>query len=596
MSEEDKASSNIFRNRKLILISVCVVVILGIAALLAVHFGFMAKSPRQFYLESESKNVKRYSDQIKQVYNDFYTYQKPYMDSRYKDRLELTADLQSGEEKPFGLSNAKDIFDIIRKCKLVVDSNNDPNAKKSLTKLSLLLESAPMLDAEVYTNNRQMGVTIPVFLPDKYFMVNLDKLDEVYDRLESRYNLLPLKPKRVLKKVDIAKAISFSNEEFDGVIKDYGSFVAGLIDESDVKYGKNVTVKVGNEDREGREVVVSLSSEKTKKLLQGIADKISSDDTLLKLTYGNYSDVIKLVDEAGIFQLFEVLDQKGYLKLNKTLKSYMENVDVKKDLDKFKASIKDYGNSAVISDGLKMTLVIDKSGAILDRKTDISYSKSSGEKTAIDIHTGTNDVKNDDFKNGFCEIALSSTDTNGQKQAVLWSFNSDITPSGTGSDKKGKIEITNSNKVNDKEEFSAQIKLDLDKKQDPATLKDNSTVKYDIGFKGGESAATDRFNGEIDTVSWKNNKTKTRDANTTLLINADLPSYNLKNTSLKLDLKKEDRLEIPEFSLPEVQPANEVDLNNISDAGLLKVENEMLSSFGTFYLQNKPMMDAIFAK
>jgi len=572
-----------------------VIAVAAIALLVctAVVYTVLAnKSPRSFYLESEGKNFKKYSDEIKKAYKDFYAEKKPYMENKYKTRTEFTADIRSESEKPFGIPNAKNIMEFIRKGKLIIDTNNNPASKESMTRLSLLLEKSPLLDATFIARDGTMDFTIPVLLPDKYFSFNTDRMDDIYNRLYKRYNLPDIKPKRAVKPVDIAKTIKFSEQELDNIIKDYGAFISGLIDEKDVKYGENVTLNIGGETIKGREIKVDLNGDKTSKFLREIMDKAGSDDTLLKLTYENYADIAQIFDEAGLFQLYKYFEDKGYLGLNDTLKGFINHLNVKKDIDLFKSNIKKFADDTSFKDGMKMVLVVDKSGNILDRKVELSCAKADGENIAVSIHTGTNDVRNDNFRNGIFSIGLSSARPDGVKLEQVWNVSTNLGAISKNGEEKGKIDIGYSSSRNGADVFSVQGKLDIDRKFDEQTFKNNSLIKYEISFKGNDPGVTDKFTGELNSSKWKNNKLKTTNANTSFVLNMDLPSMGLKDTTVKLGLTNEDRLDV-DFSLPEIQPDKRIDINNISDGELEKVEAEAMASLGMFYIKNRQIVDAL---
>lgn len=585
-----KFVSNKFNKKTIFLISIAIFIV---AAIVVVSYLFFFSKPaKQFYLESEGKNFKKYSDQIKQIYSDFYSGQKPYMEGSYKKRLEITANIKSDATALFGITNAQGIFDIINKCKIVVDSKNNPNANTGLTNIALLLEKAPLVDTTVFKKDKQLGFTVPVVLPDRYFTLNTDKLDEVYDRFYKRYRLLPIRPKRVINLIDMAKTIKFSDIELDGIVKDYGSFISSLIQDKDVKYGKNVTVKIGGEVKKGREVVLTLDSIKTKELFNGFIDKMSSDDIMLKLTYENYADVIKMLDEAEIFQTFKVFDEQGYIKLNSTFNDLLNTLNITKDIPGYKAGLKQLLSNIDYPDGLKMTLCIDSSGNILSRKVDINLSSKDNSRTLLNIETGTNSLKYDNFKTGICNLKIISSTKDGNTFTREYSVNSNVIPK--DKNENGQVVLNYTEKKNDVEEFGAQVNLDVSSDLDELTMRTNSSVKYAVKWKNDKNASSgDLVSGEVSSISWKNNKLKTKNDNTTLIVNAEVPSWGLTNTSLKLDLNGEDKFDIGEFQLPQLQGANTIDLNTVSDKDLEKVENEISASFGTFYLKNKPIVDAV---
>lgn len=560
--------------------------ILGLAVA-AAYTLFVNKPARRAYLEAEGKNIKKYTDQLKTAYKDFYADQKPYMDSRYKKRTEFTADIRSDSEKPFGIANAENIFDVLRRCKLIIDSNNDPTSKESLTKVNLLLERAPLIDAEIYTRDRELGFTVPVLLPGKYFTADRELLDQVYQRFN-----LPLRPKKTFKASEAAGALKLDDRELEGIIQDYGSFLSGLIKDKDVQYGDKVSVKVGNEDKTGRQIILTLGGEETKKLIGEAARKFSADEVLSKLTYGNYAGMTGILDEAALFQVYPMLEEMGYLKLNDILKDYLNVLGKKPDREAFKNALEALDTDVTYPEGLKMVVVVDGSGNILDRKLTTLMLRGPEERISIDLHSGTNDSKKDDFNKGFAQVEIGMESPGEDKLLLGWGINSNLDVNSRDESRKGEIAVTHTRKKNGRDEFGIKLDMKVGSKIDEATLKRNSTTEYELAFRGEDPGISDRFFGTMVTDSWRNNKQKTRNSNSSIELNFDLPTLGVKNTALKFDLKNEDRFDV-DFSLPQVKEADTVNLNKATDADLQKVQGDMMKSFGAFYLQNKPVVDAI---
>jgi hypothetical protein len=576
-------------NKKLLIPIFCGAIVL-ISAVVAAVTMLSAKPARSFYLETEGRNFIKYSNQIKNSYKEFYSGQEPFISGTYKSRYEAAVDITTENKEAFGLKNIQSILDIVRKFKLVVEYNNNTKAGQSLTRASLLMESAPLLDAEVYRNGEQVGITVPVLIPDRYFTFDRSKLDSIYDRFG-----IPVKPKILPRSVDIAKTIKFSDLDLDTVKSSYGSFISSLIEDKEVKYGKNVEIDVNGNNTMGREVIVTLDGLKTKKLVQSITEKISNDDLLLGLTFGNFAGIVKLYDEAGLLQAVKALSDYGYIKLGANTKNMPASFDIQKSMENFKSAIKEFGAASSFPDGLGMTIVVDKSGNILDRKLSMAYAGTDGIKYKISLHSGTNDIKNDNFDNGFCDISVEYKNSGGNTLVNEVSVAANLVPGKGEGNKKGRVLVNYIGKKDGKQEFSARAVLDIDKNTDAKTLKDNNIVKYSIELLGSKPDSPDKLSGEINTVSWKNNKSKMNNINTLLTINADIPSLGMKNTSIKLDLKKENKLDA-EFSLPEVDPATVTDIGSMTDKDMKKLMDDIYASFGEFYLQNQPLVDALTGK
>jgi hypothetical protein len=81
-----------------------------------------------------------------------------------------------------------------------------------------------------------------------------------------------------------------------------------------------------------------------------------------------------------------------------------------------------------------------------------------------------------------------------------------------------------------------------------------------------------------------------------LSVDAELPSFGISGLSAVIDLAGEDRMGIGPVSLPEVPQDKLTDLNTVSDAELDRIKMQAAASFGTFYLSNKSVFDALLGK
>ncbi|MCX7843420.1 MAG: hypothetical protein N2489_10195 [Clostridia bacterium] len=559
--------------------------IAGAAAFILFSRG--GQTPKQFYLKAEAKNFEKYSKRIKQGYKEFYTYYEPYLNSRSKTRLELTSSIKSESENPFGISNARGIIDILSKSKLIIDSAHDPKAKESLTKASYLLERSPMLDVNIFTANRQLGLNIPVLLAEKYFIVDTDRIDEVYKRFK-----IPVAPKRIFRMSDIARDLNFSEEEFDGAVDKYGSLISSLIKDEDVKYGKQENRIINSKEKRCRELSVTMDAQETKILFQELAEDVSADDKLIKLTFGNYIILASMLDDAGVFQLVEFLENSGVLSLNDVLKSYISNLNIKNTQVGLSKELVQFIERMDFPEGLTMTMLVDNTGNIVERKISVIMAEKGGRNILLDIKTGLKDENSDIFSKGGLDLGVTLKEQGKDKLFLGWSVNTDITETEKSGGRNGSINVSHARKRNDKDEFAISANFYVDSRTDAATLKKIGSTRYEIGFWAQDPKVVDRFFGDVKWESWKNNKQKTLNRNINMDLNFELPTLDLKNTSIKLDIKAEDKFDI-EFKLPEVKNENRIHLNSITDRDLKKVEEDIAKSFGVFYLQNKPLIDAV---
>ncbi len=574
-------------NKKIAAAGICILI--AAILVLAACFLLIKPSARDFYLRAEGKNIKNYAQQLKDAYKDFYKDNKPFMDSSYKSRYEVSTDIVSSDDRFFGVENSKAIMDILRKCNLIIDYQNNPKTHESITNAGIMLEKAPLVDAGIITRNGQVAVTVPVLLPDKYFTFSSENLDKIYDKLN-----IPVRPKTLLKSADIASSLKFSDKKLDDVIKNYSDYFSSMIDKNEVKYGSKKTVKTESKDFEGTEVVITLDKTKAEKLFKGIMEKAANDDTLIKLTFGNYDMITALFEKAGIFQAINEFYKGGFLSLDGDFKTILAQMSGKKDINSIKTSLKQLAAGASFPDGLKMTLVIDGSGNILSRRLNTIIKTSEGQSFTYNIYTGSNDIKNKSFDNMICDLSVEEQNKDGEK--ILRSIK--IDNSGTVDKNKltaAKNSIKYQRQRNGKEEFSAGIYLDKKFKTDSKIQGGTDNIKYEVTINYALSGKTDTIQGDLNTSYSSNDKKKTRSSKTNITINAKMPSINLPDSSIKLGLTTEDRFNVS-FNLPKVEASDSINLDNITDAQVEGIKKEMLKSLGQFYADNQPLVNAVTKK
>lgn len=593
-------------------IFVIAAVVFAAAGFLATAILLRGADAREAYFKAESRNFERTSQWINDRYTSFIKKQERYINNTYKRRMEVTADVEAGG-KPFGLKDAGSLFDFIKKCKLVVDSRQQPGNSTSLSNISLLVEKVPFLDAELFTEDRKLYFSVPVVLPGKYFSLKLDQMDEVYDKFS-----IPIKPKRLVTATGIAKTIRFDKTALDKSVKNLGSIFSNRIGKKDVRYGEDRELIISGQVVKGREILVSLDPQAATALLHDLAGFISSDVTLLDYTYGNFADMASMLDDAGLFRLFGYLDEMGTVGLNEYEKDMLNVICSRNDLESFRESLVKELKSYSMNNGLEMAMVIDNSGNILDRKLTLDLTAPEGGNSfVINIQTGSSSMEYQDCRNRFMNVMVTRSVTGGVAGAgkgsvetggaagtgnsgalsVVRSAELQITPvfskaDGTGT--KGNIAITCAVTPQNGVKSGVDIKLDISSLMDNTTLKKNNVIKYQADLFGENGDGS--VNGEINRVTWENKKLNTLSSTAGICVQADLPSFGIKDLSAEIKLAGEDKFGMEPFTLPQLQQSDVTDLNAATERDLEKIRMELLASFGTFYLQNKPIFDMILGQ
>lgn len=544
---------------------------------------FLPESAEALYLRAEKNSFEMTVKWVEENYTAFMEKQAPYLQEAHRRRIEITAQIGPGGEA-FGSTDMGGLSDLIEKSKLVVDMRKQPRENNSLTNVSLLLEKVPFLDAELFTDRQKLYFSVPVLLPGKYFSAELDQLEQVYNKFS-----IPIQPKRLVTGAVIADALEFDAAAFKASAGKLGSAAAKYFTKDTVKYGQERELSISGEMIRGREVLVSLDEGSATALLHELTNLIAQEDALLQYTYGNIAQLSSLSEEAGLFRLFEYLDETGAAAMNEIERNLLEKLKVENDPEGFRKTLKETLNGYRVKDGLQMTTVIDEDGNILDRKLvlDLQGTKGNGGFT-LDISSGCSNTVFEDARNRFADIIVSDASrvTELHIRPDFKKAEADKT--------SGSIAVEYAITPQGGDRTGIRFDMELSSKPDELTLKTNRNMDFRAKFFGDTGEGT--LEGEWNNAAWQNNKLNSRNSTSEIRFKADLPFLGIHSFSGVLNLAGEDRFAIEPFTLPDVQQSSVMDLNAATQKDLDRIEMEIMASFGAFYLNNKPIFDAFFGQ
>jgi len=568
------------KGRKAYLVAATLLVIAAAAYFAARLLG--QPDARSFYFKAESRHINRYVQWVQDEYGAFREKYLPYQETAYRRRFEFTADIRSGG-KPFGLSNASRLFDLISKSKLVLDTKKDPVENRSVTTASLLVERAPFMDAEFLTDQGVVYFTVPQILPGKYFSFEQKETERLYDRFS-----IPVRPKKLVTSIDIAESLKLDEEAFDTSLEKLGDVFSEIIKKENVTYGEKKQMEISGEEVKGREVIVNLDGPAATELFRNATDFLTKDEVLLSHTYVNFAYLSELMDEAGLFSLSEYLEDRGIVYLTEEERKIRSALNIKKDMEGVKKAIKSFAENHEIQDGAKMSVFIDKSGNILKRELELTLTSIGDNKPIrLMINTGATTVY-PEIKNRFIDAVLDMKDSGGSalKARIVPVFEK-----AQGDDVTGTISAAFSAERQDGTATGMDIELNITGRTDKDTLKRNNSVKFTIKIAG--EFEDGMISGEVAKTSWKNRKLKTENSTLSISVNAELPAFGIEDFSADIKIAGEDVLGIEAFALPRINKDEVTDLVNAGNSEIDKIKMQVMASFGAFYINNKEIIDAI---
>lgn len=568
------------RTKKLILI---ITVAIIIAAVVYTAWSVLTrKSTEELYLDAEKKLFGEMADNIGKQYASLKEKYKPYMEEAYSTRTELSLKIAGGLES-FGFDDSGAVTGILDKSKLIVKTKTHPVKGISITEADLLLERAPFLNARLFSDPQTIWLSVPDFLPDRYFSVKRDDLEGLYDKFS-----IPVKPLKLISGRELAANLSFELSTFRNSAEKLADIYSGYLQGGAVADNGQKTINFGGGMAGGREVLVRLDEENATSLLRELLTAIANDDGLLLYTYGNFASISGLLDDAGLFRLFGFMDETGAMVLSDYEREILKKLNTGGDMEEFRGNLLKAAASYRLRDGIKMSVLLDKSGNIVYREVSLDFLNTEGGasfRTDIAMGNGTAGYKHVGI--AFREYDPGSAEE--IRRTTELSIRSAVEES-ESSQKEGRIDIDYAI-TEGSERSEIDIGIDISDRTDEKTLKRLSNIRLEADISG--DVGEGNIIAVIDNASWSNRKLNKSNRTTEITLDADLPFLGISGFSATMSIAVEDSFGIEDFSLPDPDESAVMDLYTASGEDLDKLEKDIMASFGSFYLNNKYIFDAL---
>lgn len=568
------------RTKKLILI---ITVAIIIAAVVYTAWSVLTrKSTEELYLDAEKKLFGEMADNIGKQYASLKEKYKPYMEEAYSTRTELSLKIAGGLES-FGFDDSGAVTGILDKSKLIVKTKTHPVKGISITEADLLLERAPFLNARLFSDPQTIWLSVPDFLPDRYFSVKRDDLEGLYDKFS-----IPVKPLKLISGRELAANLSFELSTFRNSAEKLADIYSGYLQGGAVADNGQKTINFGGGMAGGREVLVRLDEENATSLLRELLTAIANDDGLLLYTYGNFASISGLLDDAGLFRLFGFMDETGAMVLSDYEREILKKLNTGGDMEEFRGNLLKAAASYRLRDGIKMSVLLDKSGNIVYREVSLDFLNTEGGasfRTDIAMGNGTAGYKHvgiafREYDPGSAEEIRRTTELSIRSAAE----------ESKSSQKEGRIDIDYAI-TEGSERSEIDIGIDISDRTDEKTLKRLSNIRLEADISG--DVGEGNIIAVIDNASWSNRKLNKSNRTTEITLDADLPFLGISGFSATMSIAVEDSFGIEDFSLPDPDESAVMDLYTASGEDLDKLEKDIMASFGSFYLNNKYIFDAL---
>jgi hypothetical protein len=338
----------------LVYITVITVILAG------VYFAYSNKDNRQIYFNIEAKNFSKILNKLKNSYENFINNQKPYMNEPYNNNTSIYVNFDDKSKSLLKniLPVPFDITNIINKTSLVYNGNYEPHSGAASADISLVLEKTPIIEANIFTENEVRGILIPGLFPGTIFKYNEKERDQI-----PKYLDIPFIP-MVIRMPDIAQKIYFNQHDLNKTMVGYGRLMSSTIKNEDIEILEDVRVKSGDHEIKGRKIIINLSEEKTKSLIEGIGKILLTEDAVFKITFGNIANIYNFMEEKGFNILFVTnKEETKTFNIEKEVKEFLEQ-DIK---------------YCEFLEGTTINLVIDNFDNIVERTINLHFKYKTTE-------------------------------------------------------------------------------------------------------------------------------------------------------------------------------------------------------------------------
>ncbi len=528
--------------------NMAIAVLLVVVLLAGSAYGYVAhdlfKSPKLVYLEAENKLFSQLAKTWRESHDQYYKdYVKPYLENPVRSTMEMSASLK-GLELPD--PNLWLVLDILEKSKVIVESSVDQKNQQYYTKFDVALEGNKLIGFETFVDKTKFGFGVPLIY-NKYAVVDLKDRD----KLKEKFGVHAL-PKKILTYNDIMDALQVPQGERDALLKDYAKVYVDSLKNSQFTMKKG-TFAEGNTTINSRILTVTFTEAEFVDLMKKMADKMAEDEKLLNLVYTKQKSIIKLMDDAGYDLAALGIKEK-------------EKSEIKGMLQEFSKHINDGLKDLKLADGVKMVLYIDGKDNILEREVTFG---NANDKTVIKMARWVDESKQE---NGLFVVSGGEQGKGGQMKAAYTKKPVD------SKTQKGTFSFS---LKDDREDFSLLLEGDFSEVKDGA--KQDDGVKFTITAKDQEG--TGKFSGELKTSLTINEKDKNREMDSTLKLTFDVPSEGIQGANLSVTVKQKDEFGA-EVKLPKFDSSNTIDVANMSEEELFKLQQELMTAVQQFVEKN----------
>ncbi len=245
------------------------------------------------------------------------------------------------------------------------------------------------------------------------------------------------------------------------------------------------------------------------------------------------------------YTVCEMLKDAGYFDLSKDLEAAYNQAKKYEDINILKQDLLNIIKYSSFPEGFNMTLTVDKSGNIVDRKISFANKMEGESKRMFSLHAGQ----------FFTRLVIEQESSESKSENSLGTDNS-----------------------------NAVIEIEI--------IRQEEASRNFIYINCVNNIWPD-FKAAINTTKTSSEDNKKKTLNTNYILDIDLTCMKLgiEKRNMLIDVKREDRYGI-DFALPEINEDTAIDIKSITEDGIETVKTEIQFSAAKFLLTNQYLINA----
>lgn len=354
-----KKESTFFRNRKnwIILISVIFALLMGgIATAL-----LLKNSPKELFFIAEAKAYKAGMEEWKEEYGDYVKYQKMVTESPSQSKIAIKGNIEL-TDSAIG-TDLLFLQELIDQMSIELTTKMIPEDQTSNQHIALQMNGINLVDMEYVQTKDTFGVKIP-FMYNDYLYLNNDDFGNFIRKFDPTY----VGPDTLDVPYYKWSDFELTEEEKDHLASHYKQFLIDELKSESFSLDKGISFEHAGEKLKLDKLTLELSSGETEQIIKDLFDYMAKDEKLHGIIAKR---IAKIAETSGAS-----FDAQLHVDFTKP-----DNVQA--ELKKLLEDARENADQIKVSEGLKYTLLIDKSDKIINRNISIGFEGAEEDLTFV---------------------------------------------------------------------------------------------------------------------------------------------------------------------------------------------------------------------